>query len=228
MTAAVFDAAPRAASNAAMSSGSADTLQLLRRWHGGDRSALDELIRDNLPWIHAYVRKKLAGRLRDKVESVDLVQDAMVQVMELGPRFEIADREHFRALVARIIASDIVDGQRWLRRQRRDADLERPIGSDSILHLDPPDRDVTRPSQVMDREERREWVRLAIDLLDEEDQRVIHMRLWDKVPFKELGELLGISENAARMRHSRALKRLAEQVHALRRGDVTSDLDRLA
>ena len=122
MTAAVFDAAPRAASNAAMSSGSADTLQLLRRWHGGDRSALDELIRDNLPWIHAYVRKKLAGRLRDKVESVDLVQDAMVQVMELGPRFEIADREHFRALVARIIASDIVDGQRWLRRQRRDAD----------------------------------------------------------------------------------------------------------
>ncbi|MCA8952491.1 MAG: sigma-70 family RNA polymerase sigma factor [Planctomycetes bacterium] len=199
------------------------TRELLQRWHAGDREALDVLIRENLPWIHAYVRRKLGDRMRQKVESIDLVQDAMVQVMELGPRFQIADREHFRALLARIVASDIVDGQRWLRRQRRDHDLERPIHSDSVLYLDPPDRDVTRPSQAMDRQERREWVRLAIDLLDEVDQRIIHLRLWEKVSFKELGEQLGVSEDAARMRHNRALRRLGEQVMALRRGEIGPD-----
>lgn len=223
MIAEPFDVPREAQSNGVMAEGSGNTLELLRRWHGGDRSALDELIREHLPWIHAYVRKKLDGRLRGKVESVDLVQDAMVQVMELGPRFQISDREHFRALVARIVASDILDGQRWLARQRRDQNLERPIGSDSILYLDPPDRGVTRPSQKLDRQERREWVRLAIELLDEEDQRVIHLRQWEKVSFKQLGDELGISENAARMRHSRALKRLADQVMALRQGTVAPD-----
>ncbi|MCR9243484.1 MAG: sigma-70 family RNA polymerase sigma factor [bacterium] len=206
-----------------MTAGSGDTLALLRRWHEGDRAALDELIRANLPWIHGYVRKKLAGRLRDKVESIDVVQDAMMQVMELGPRFEVNDREHFRALIARIVTSDLVDGQRWLRRQRRDHLRERPIGQDSVLHLDPPARDVTRPSQALDRAERREWIRLAIDLLDEDDQRLIHERLWDKRSFKDLAEQRGIGENAARMRHNRALKRLADQVLALRRGDLALD-----
>ena len=195
-------------------------LDLQRRWHDGDRAALAELVQKNLPWIHAQVRKRLDAGLRRKLDSVDMVQDAVVQVLENGPRFEIANQGHFRALVARIVANDIHDRHRWMKRERRDAGREGPVASDSVLKLDEPVKDVTRPSETIDRNERQAWVRLAIQLLDPEDRLAVRMRQWDQASFAEIGERLGISEDAARMRHNRALRRLAEKVIDLRSGSI--------
>lgn len=200
--------------------GSAETLQLLRRWHDGDRTALDTLVRENFAWVHGYVRRRLNDAMRQKVDSVDLVQNAMLQVLERGPRFQIADRDHFRALLARIVTNDIQDQHRWAYRQRRDQAREQPIARDSVLHLDRPMQSVTRPSENVDRDERKAWVRLAIELMDPEDRQILQQRQWESTAFAEIAAQLGVSEDAARMRHNRALKRLAEKVIELRNGSV--------
>ena len=211
-------------SNESMTARSGETLQLLRRWHGGDREALASLVQEHLDWVHQHVRRKLDGGLRKKFESVDLVQNAMVQVLELGPQFEVSDAEHFRALLARIVTNDIRDGHRWMNRQRRDQGRERGLARDSVLHLDAPEQQVTRPSERADREERRNWVRLALELLGEEDRLLIQARQYDEESFVDIGERLGVAADAARMRHNRALKKLAEKVLQLRSGGAGAAL----
>ena len=85
------------------------TIELLRRWHGGERAALDELVRCNLGWLRNHVRTRLGPRLRAHGESTDYVQEAVIDVLTYGPRFEISDNGQFRALLCRIVEHNLRD-----------------------------------------------------------------------------------------------------------------------
>lgn len=202
------------------SAGSTGTLELLQRWHSGDQAALTELVRINLAWMQRFVRQRLDQSLRQRVDSIDIVQDAMVQVLEHGPRFTLRDESHFRALLGRIVTNDIQDQHRHAHRQRRDRARERPLDRDSILYLDRPVDSVTRPTQAAERNEREGWVRLGLELLAFEDREVLRMRQWEEASYAEIGAHLGLSADAARMRHGRALKRLGDKVIELRAGSI--------
>ena len=191
------------------------TIQLLHKWHKGDREALSELIRRNLPWIRRYVQRRLGDELRRNFETHDIVQDAMLQVLQYGPRFDVDSEQLFRALLARIVLNDIADRNRWVHRQRRDRAREKPYMSDTVLKLDPPAVSVTRPSQGMQRDERRAWVRLALEFLDPMDRELLRLRIWESKPFAEVGKLLDLTPDAARMRTTRALGRLARKFEGL-------------
>ncbi len=192
------------------------TVELLHRWHAGDRGALDTLIERDLPWIRNYVASRLGPLLRARGETQDYVQEAMIEVLRYGPRFVMADKARFRSLLARIIENMLRDKHDWYTAKRRAIQKERPIPSDSILDLDRPRQSVTRPSQAAGRRERESWVRLALEFLDPDDRKVILLRQWDGLSFAEIGERIGLSEDAARMRLKRALPKLAKQVEQLR------------
>ncbi len=87
-----------------------------------------------------------------------------------------------------------------------------------MLQLDAPARGVTEPPARADRAEQQAWLNLALELLDADDRDVIRGRDWDELPFAALGERLGIGEEAARKRYTRALPRLAHKLEALRGG----------
>ena len=89
----------------------------------------------------------------------------------------------------------------------------------SVLCLDPRARTGSSPSQQASRSEEEAWLRLALDLLEPDDRDVIVLREWAGESFGAIAARLGIAENAARMRFSRALGRLADRVEALRRGE---------
>jgi len=199
------------------------TIDLLHRWHDGDRAAFEDLVRRNLPWLLEHVRARIGNRLRAHEESHDHVQEAVIDVLTYGPRFEIANNAHFRALLARIVEHNLRDHGRWFARERRDVQRNRPIPSDTVMQLDPPVRCVTRPSEagsLAEREEQKEWIRLAVELLDPMDRDVLQLRVFDGMSFEEIGERIGVSANAARLRHRRALPRLARKVRELARGRI--------
>ena len=201
------------------------SLHLLRRWHTGDAQALEQLIQRNLQWIGAFVRGRLGGHLRKEAETLDFVQEAMVDVLSYGPRFELENEGQFRALLARIVENNIRDKHKWLHRRRRDIGREKRGMSDTVLRLDPPVRSVTSPSQRVLRDERETWVRLAMELLEAEDREVLWLREWEGLSFGETGERMGLSQDAARMRHRRALPRLARRVKELREGRIAALLE---
>lgn len=195
-----------------------DTLELLERWHAGDRAALDALIQRDLPWVEAHVRRRLGKLLRAKAETQDYVQQALVEFLEYGPRFVIANRRHFRALLARIAENVLRGAHDHFTAQRRAAARERPLAPDSVLVLDPSLRQGERPSEAAEAAEWRDVVRLALELLEPQDRDLILWRDWEGEPFARIGERLGVSADAARMRYYPALARLGAAVTCIREG----------
>lgn len=199
-----------------------ETFVLLRDWHNGDRRALDRLLERDLPWVRNHVVGRLGGLLKAKGDLDDYVQEAAIQALQYVPRFTMSDRDQFRALLAKITENVLRDNIKKLKTGKRDVAREKSTPRDSFLHLDPPVASVTRPSQAASRNEERLWVRLAIDLLESDDRNLILWREWEKLGFAEIADRLGINEDAARMRFTRALPKLATKVEQLQQGRLGS------
>ena len=204
-----------------------ETVELLQRWHSGDRDALALLLQRDLPWIRAHVSRRLGPLLRAKGETVDYVQDAFLETLQYGPRFVVEDVAQFRALVARIVENTLRDQHDWHDAQRRGggggARVD-PLPSNSVLQLDPRMRSVTRPDVAAEQNELKAWMRLALELLEPDDRRVILLREFEGLGFAEIGERLGIGETGARMRFTRAIPRLADKVKQLQAGQLRDAL----
>lgn len=200
------------------------TYHLLERWHGGDDRALGEILERDLPWIRKRVEARCGEALRARVDSEDLVQEALLEVLRYGPRFLMDDREQFRGLMVRIIENVIRGQHDFHHALRREIAREKPLPSGTMLRLDGAARSVTRPSEVASRGEREAWVRLALELLDREDREVLLLRQWKELSYAEIGERLEIGESAARMRFTRALPKLARKVEQLQAGKIDSAL----
>jgi RNA polymerase sigma factor (sigma-70 family) len=196
-------------------SGDDPTRALLQRWRDGDQEAIAELLQRELPWVRQLVARHLGPQLRQRLGESDCVQDAMLDFLRYGVRFVVQDQHQLRGLLARIVDNNLRDQDAWWRARRRAGDREQPLPSQSSLDLAAA---ATRPSAAAASNEARDWVRLAIELIEPEDRKVIVRRDWDGVEFTELGAELGLSANAARMRWVRAVARLADKVTELRSG----------
>ncbi len=198
------------------------TIELLERWHAGDRAALDLLIEEESEWVLAQVRRRLGAKVREKAESRDIVQEAMLEVLSYAPRFAVEDRGRFRALLAKIVENVICDKNEFFKARRRA--MSREERENTLLKLDQLGRSQTMPEAAAAKGEEADWLRLGLELLDAEDREVIVLKQWDDLSFVQIGTKLGISESGARMRFQRALPKLAEKVKSLKTG---SYLDRL-
>jgi len=193
-----------------------ETFVLLRDWHAGDREALERLLARDLPFVRAYVVRRMGNLLRAKGEADDYVQEAAIEALRYVPRFVMSDRDQFRALLARITENVLRDNVERLRARKRDVAREKS----NVLNLDPPIGSATRPSQAAVRSEERQWVRLAIELLAPEERMLVIWREWDGLSFPVIAGRLGVSEDAARMRFTRSLPKLARTVQQLQRGEM--------
>lgn len=196
------------------------TADLVQRWHQGDAQALHELVRRDLPWIRHRVRQRLGDALRQHGDTEDFLQEAILDILAYTPRFVPVDGDSWRGIVTQIVENQLRGKHEFYGRLRRDRARQQPLPDDSVLLLDPRRRTATTPSQRAVRNEEEAWLRLALDLVDPDDRDVIVMREWAGKAFAEIGSDLGIGENTARMRFQRALCRLADQVEALRRGQI--------
>lgn len=158
--------------------------------------------------------------LRKKGETGDYVQDAMIQFLRFGPSFTLSNEAHFRALLLRIVENTLHNKYDWFTARRREMARERPLPTDSVLALDPHPESMKTPSKLAAHQEREAWIRLGMELLDPEYREILILRKWDSLSFMAIGERLGISKDAARMKHNRALLQLSERIWDLRCGRI--------
>lgn len=195
------------------------TYRHLSRLNVGDPEGLKALVERHMPFIRAHVHRRLGPVLRLKADTDDYVQDVVLQFLKYTPRFTVSDDHHFRALVVHVVENLLRDKNKWYMARRRKAALEHPLPSDTVLSLDPPrEGAVETPSRCADRNEQEAWIRFGMEFLDSEDRRVLVLRQWDERTFDEIGQELKVSPDAARMRHNRAMRRLADLIGRLRRG----------
>lgn len=194
----------------------ASTFDLLARWRAGDGEALGVLLARDLEWIRGCVHRQLGQSPRRFGNTDDFVQEAAMSVLRDGPRFVLAAREQFRALLAKIVVNVIRNKHVAQRRLKRDAQREQALAS-SVLYLDASRAADPQPDEAAEIAEQREWLRLGFFLLEPDDQQVLDL-YWDGRSDIEIGAELGIAAHAAHMRRQRATERLTRAVLRLKQG----------
>jgi DNA-directed RNA polymerase specialized sigma24 family protein len=63
---------------------------------------------------------------------------------------------------------------------------------------------------------------MAMEFLSPEDREVLVLRMWQDLPFVEIGRRLELESGAARMRYYRALQRLAAKLAELRQQGLSA------
>ena len=144
-----------------------------------------------------------ARRLRgDRSAAEDVVQEAFRTVLELLRAGRVRDPESLPAFAFETVRNLCMHQGRTAGREGNK--LERLAEMPS-----------TSPEDILTgviNEERRRTVREALDRLDADDRRVLHMTYVDGLTSESIGRQLGLTAVAVRVRRHRALRRLSKQL----------------
>jgi RNA polymerase sigma-70 factor (ECF subfamily) len=166
-----------------------DDRQLVARSRGGDRRAFGELVAR-----HQRAIFLLAVRYLDNVEDArDVAQRTFVQAFQKLGRFR--QDSGFRTWVYRIAINLAVTA---LRERGRAAKMAARASS--------LETEVAPVEPISEREARR--LRAAVASLPPKQRLVVELRVYDELSFREVAEVAGSSEDAAKMNFHHALKRL--------------------
>jgi RNA polymerase sigma-70 factor (ECF subfamily) len=175
---------------------------LVRRAHGGDAAARDELCARYLPRLHRWAHGRLPASARGALDTVDLVQDTFMQVLQRLDEFEARHEGAFQGYLRTTLMNRILDEIR--RAQRR--------GPAESLDLDAPGRDPSPLEEAIGSETLQRY-EAALERLSAGDRDAIIMRIEMGCGYAEIMSALEKpSLAAAQMTVSRALVRLAKEM----------------
>lgn len=191
-----------------------ETLHLLGRAKAGEDKALNLLLDRYLNRILRIVRMKLGAKLRNKMESMDIVQEVTIRIMKGFDRFEPESEGAFLNWISTLVQNEIRDlaDYHGAAKRNQDQEVREKINdsiSGSVLNAIPASSEY-RPSFQLKLKEEVLELEAALDQLPEKQRDVIVMRQYEEMSFKEIGKVLDCSEDAARMQFSRAMGKLTD------------------
>ena len=183
---------------------------LVRAFLAGDEAAFGELFRRHERAVHAIVRR-FARRPDD---GRDLVQRAFLKAFEAARRDLAVHRGHrpvpFGPWVLRIAVNLAKNFARDEARWRR-APLEAVDGAASAEVPQQPGAEA-----AMVRAEEQRLMRAAVLELPRRQREVLTLRLDAELPFAGIADVLGITENNAKVHFHHAARRLREKLAGAR------------
>ncbi len=155
--------------------------------------------------------QKVPDDIRPKVAPSDLVQQSLAEAWEKFDMFRGHDEQELRAWLRRVLLNNIRDSTRAFRDTiKRNVACEVPIAptgsqDNSGQYLV---SEETSPSGCAMENENLERLLAAIDELPSHYAEIIRLRNIEYLSFIEIGELIDVSQDAARKLWKRALQRL--------------------
>jgi len=170
--------------------------------------------------VLAAVRARLGAELRGKLESWDVVQDALLASLKNVQSFNQTSEGAFLNWLAKVVENRIRDQLDFFRADKRDHRLERPLAgprsAESSAPLDIPERSgVPTPSQFLVLSEDLARLEKAMDQLPEESRELIVAVKIEGRTYDEIAQDLGKSPDAVRMQVKRALLALTNAFRVL-------------
>lgn len=188
-----------------------DTSVVLAQAREGSREALDELFAACGSRLLAWIRLRLGPRLRASLESQDILQATFLNAFQNVAGFRGSDRRALMAWMAQIAENEIRRQAAFQGRQKRDVDRQVPL-DEEVLQLAGAVR--TASSRLV-LDERLRQLETALERLPEKARKIIVLRRIEELSYPEIGERLGTSPDACRMRFARAMAALTLEM----RGD---------
>ncbi len=189
------------------------TKHLVALAQDGDESALNQLCKVYGARVLWIIRLRMGKELRSKLESMDLVQDVLMSALKDLGDFAYKTEGDFLRWLSRIAENRLRGHLHRLHANKRDIRKEvrlngyRATAEDSVVAaLDAVD--TTTPSAIMSKREDLDKLAKAIDALKPEYRQVIVLTKIEGLSYREIGDKLDRSADAARMLFSRAMAAL--------------------
>ncbi len=192
----------------------ADVRPLLDRLQAGDTLALGELFSRYRDRLGRMVQFRLDGRLRGRVATSDVLQEAYIDALKRLPHYHATEGMPFLIWLRWVTMQRLVEVHRQhLGARMRDAGREVSLGPGGSLAASSEKiaefmGDLTSPSQAAERAEAMDQLRVALDGLEPADREVLALRHFEELSNLEAAAVLGIQPAAASKRYVRALERL--------------------
>ena len=191
------------------------TERLVALAQAGDNSALDQLCRVYGERIRRIVRLRMGSEIRSKLDSMDVVQDALFSAFEGLSGFVYKNEGDFLRWLSTIAQNALRDNLDRLHADKRDIRREIPLGSNTRTTArgsvkTPRAIEPTTPSVIMSRKEELDKLEKAMDKLKPEYREVIVWAKIDRLSYREIGERLSKSADAAGHLLLRAMEALTD------------------
>ena len=176
----------------------------------GDKLAIEQLCRIYGERVRRIIRLRIDRKLRSKLDSVDVVQDALILAMGGLKDFTYKNEGDFLRWLSKIAENklhDILDKfyaeKRDIRREIPFKKVENNTEEGSFIAAEP--LETTTPSVLLFRKEQLDRLERAIDDLKPDYREVVYLSRIERLSNAEIAEKLGKSKGAVAMLLSRAL-----------------------
>jgi len=162
--------------------------ELLVRWRGGDKAALDRL----MPLVYTELRRianrYLQGERSDHtLQSTALVHEAYVRMTEQNlPQWQ--NRAHFFAVAAQIMRQILVDYARSHRASKRGGDVFKLALDEAEEQAQVRDVDIVALDDALK----------DLAEMDEQQSRVVELKFFGGLSIEDTAEVLGISASTVK------------------------------
>jgi len=161
----------------------------------GDCKAFEILIKKYEGMVYNYLYKMTLS----KEDSEDIAQEVFIKAYNNLYKFQKKSR--FSTWIFRIAINTLNTHFRY----KKDYDLNK---EDQMTKLQCDSKDI--PEEALDLKEKKREVFKILDVLNLEQKNAIVLKYIEGFSYREIGEILGINEDSAKMKVHRAKKKLCE------------------
>jgi RNA polymerase sigma-70 factor (ECF subfamily) len=185
----------------------------IRAVRAGDADSLGSALQGFRDYLLLIAGEELEPELQSKVAASDLVQETFLGALRDLDQFRGRSAEEWRLWLRGILLHQLANHRRhYLQTGKRVVDRELEIGErqrwDWLAKSE-------SPCATLERREREEALLAALDSLPEHYRQAIVMVHQEQLSFEEVGRRLGVSAEAGRKIHGRALQHLCKELRPL-------------
>lgn len=194
-----------------------NTQSLLFRVRTGDAEALNLLYERYLHRVLAVVRARLGPELRRKVESWDVVQDAMLASLRDVQTFDYQSEGAFIRWLSQVVENKIRDQVRFHHAECRDHRREQSVPTNESrenAHFDIAGSGPV-PGALLELSEDLALLEKAMDSLSDDERELLVAVKIEGRSYSEIAQETSKSPDAVRMRANRAMAALTQAFQRL-------------
>jgi RNA polymerase sigma-70 factor (ECF subfamily) len=193
--------------------------RLLQVAKEGSPEAIGKILDSFRNALEHVIERRLPPALRAKASASDVVQASLLTAHQQFHRFEGQSPAEFVAWLHTILRHHLEHLRRaYGATAKRDVHREvslQAVNPDGIPLEQVLATSAPSPADTAAAQERQESLRHGYERLPQEYQHILHYHFWEQLSFREIGERLHCSEDAARSKHRRALRLLGKMLPAV-------------
>ena len=171
----------------------------------GDPTAVQEICVRYGERVTKIARRRLGAALRARLETADISQDAMVEILRVASHARFRSEEDFLGWINVIVERRVLHAAAYWRAAKRKGESPLPV-----TRAHQADRNAELPSQIVLRREEVDRLSVALAELPGPDRQIIIARALLELSWDDVAVSLKMRKTAAQMRFTRARRRLAK------------------